>query len=364
MKRFLIFGISSQLGGVETFILNYVEKLKEESKEYKFDFVVFDKVPKFIKSTHLSEDIFYIIPNRVKNPVGYYLGLKAILTNKKYDVLWYNACTLSDITLLKIAKKDKIPCRIIHSHNSENMGGKIVGLLHGLHKKEIDKVATHFFACSVEAGKYMFPEKICKEKMRIIKNAIIVENYQYNATVRTNKRKELGVNEELLIGNIGRFHFQKNHDLLINIFEKVLKKNVSSKLVLIGNGELKDRIVKKTEMMGIRDKVIFLEDRKDINELLQAMDIFLMPSLFEGLPFALVEAQAADLPCVISDTISQEALIIDNIIQVGLNEKPDVWADIILKIGQKRNRKSQLELFREKGFDISYNSKQIIEYLK
>lgn len=363
MKKYLIFGISAQLGGVETFIFNYIEKMKEQSRGDTFDFIVFDQLPEFIESTSLKEDTFYVVPSRIRNPLGYYLGLRNILSHKKYDVLWYNACTLSDITLLKMAKKSNIPRRIIHSHNSKNMGGKIVGLLHSIHKKEIGEIATDFFACSKEAGDYMFSYKGCTEKVHIVKNAINLEKYQYNETIRKVKREELGVNDELLIGNVGRFHFQKNHEFLIDIFKRVQEKDKTSKLLLVGDGELKDKIIQKTERLGIRENVIFLGKRRDVNELLQAMDVFLMPSLFEGLPFALVEAQAAALPCVVSKTISKEARITDEMVSLDLKETSEMWADVVVKISKKSNRKSNIELFREKGFDISYNAKKILEYL-
>lgn len=363
MKKFLILGISSQLGGVETFIFNYVENMKKQGNDDKYDFVVFDRLPAFVESSPLCQDKFHIIPSRISNPFGYYKGLKEILIKNQYDILWYNACTLSDITLLKMAKKYNVPCRIIHSHNSENMGGKVVGLLHTFHKKQIGKVANEFFACSENAGNYMFPKTICKERMRIIKNAINVEKYQYSETVRFSKRQELGIEKELLIGNVGRFHFQKNHEFIIDIFKKVLKRQKNAKLLLIGNGELKDLIARKIERLQISNNVIFLENRNDVNELLQAIDVFLMPSLFEGLPFALIEAQASDLPCVISENISKEAIITDSVCSLSLEEKPEVWANNIINSTEKHVRKSQVSLFRERGFDISYNAKQIIEYL-
>lgn len=209
----------------------------------------------------------------------------------------------------------------------------------------------------------MFSNKVCAKKVHIIKNAINLEKYQYNETIRKVKREELGVNDEVLIGNVGRFHFQKNHEFLIDIFQHVLEKNEASKLLLVGDGELKAKIIQKTERLGIRENVIFLGKRGDVNELLQAMDVFLMPSLFEGLPFALIEAQAAALPCVISKTISKEARITDKIVALDLKEMPEVWADVVLEMSQESNRKSNIELFREKGFDISYNAKKILEYL-
>lgn len=363
MKKYLVLGISSQLGGVETFIFNYIENMKAFSEEDRYEFVVFDKLPDFVKKSKLAGNKFHIVPSRIRNPIGYYKGLCEILSENNYDVLWYNACTLSDITLLKLAKKYRIPCRIIHSHNSKNMGGKLVGLLHTLHKAEIAKFANEFFACSGVAGEYMFPNRINRDCVKIIRNAIDVEKYDYNTLVRATKRRELGVEDKLLIGNVGRFHFQKNHDFIIDIFEKVLLQNRDSKLLLVGNGELKSKIIKKSEKLGIRNDIIFLENRSDINELLQAVDVFLMPSLFEGLPFALIEAQAADLPCVISDTISEEAIITENVCVLPLKEEPEMWAECIIRIASETYRKSQASLLEKKGFDISCNAKIIVEYL-
>ena len=352
MKKCLVFGISSQLGGVESFLFNYIRFMKKENNLIEFEYVVIDKVPDFFYLFEPEAKV-HVVPNRIKNPVKYIQRLKQILCEKKYDIVWYNVCTLSDITLLKLAKKYNISCRIVHSHNNENMGGTIVGFLHKWQKMQIQNYATEFFACSKEAGDFMFAPNIKDERIKIVKNAIEVEKYTYNSETRRVKRMELGISDEMLIGHVGRFHFQKNHTFLIKIFEKIVSLKCNTKLLLIGEGGLKPEIIKMAETLGVREKIIFLEKRMDINELLQAMDVFLFPSVFEGLGIALIEAQAADLPCVISDVIPKEAHITNKVYTLSLKDSPKRWAEKVINEAENDIRRSQIEKFREKGYDIS-----------
>lgn len=360
MKKCLVFGLSSQWAGVEAFIFNYIKNMEKIDNTIRYEFVLFDKVPDYFEDSFLKNHEVHIVPTRLRRPIAYYNKLKKIVRQGQFDIIWYNACTLSDITLLKIAKKYRVPCRIVHSHNSENMGGKFVQCLHTIHKKAIGRIATDFFACSKEAGEFMFSERICKKDMQIVKNAICVEKYVFNSEIRQTKRRSLGIQEELLIGHVGRFHFQKNHDFIIKVFNHVLLMHENSKLLLIGEGELKEKIINESKKLGIFDKIIFLEKRKDVNELIQAMDVFLFPSRFEGLGIALIEAEASDLPCIISDKIPDEAKLTKKIRSFSLQESPKVWADAILEESKNSTRKSQEKVFKEKGYDISYNAKIMV----
>lgn len=364
MKRYLIFGFSSQLGGIETFLFNYIGEMQKQDPENSFDFILLDEMPDFFKTSILSQNKTYIIPRRTKNPILYYKSLKNILKKGRYDVLWYNVCTLSDITLLKLAKKYNVSCRIVHSHNSENMGGRMVGWLHNMNRNVVKKYATDFFACSDLAGRFMFPKLIWENKGKVVKNGIYVEKYEFSEKIRQRKRNSLGIQNEIVVGNIGRFHFQKNHSFIIEIFDQILKEDPTAKLLLIGNGSLKENIVRKARSLGVLENIIFLENRLDVNELLQAMDVFLFPSLFEGLGIALIEAQAADLPCVISDTIPQDARLTKRITSLSLGESAEVWAGAVLGVLDDEKRTTQTRLIREEGFDIVSNAKEILRYIE
>lgn len=359
MKKYLVFGISTQFGGVESFLLNYIGEMMDS--ENRFEFILFEKVPRFFEESYLSKCKYYIVPTRTKHPMEYRRKLSEIVKNGNYDILWYNACTLSDITLVKIANKYRVPCRIIHSHSSANMGSKLVGILHNIHKRNIEKYITEAFACSAEAGGFMFPKKV--NNITIINNAIQAQKYEYNEKVRKKVRDELKIENEILIGHVGRFHQTKNHVLIIKIFAEILKLNPSAKLVLVGDGNTKENIIQLAKEEKVFDNIYFLGKRMDVNELLQGMDIFLFPSLFEGLAISLVEAQAADLPCVISDTISKSTILTEKIVALSLDDAPEKWAKVVLEYTGKWKRKDRLALIEEKGFDIKENAGKLKKYL-
>lgn len=362
MKKYLIFGISSELGGVESFIFNYVSAMQD--KNNIFEFIIFDKIPEFFLKSSCKNNKVYLAPSRKKNYVGYLKKLNEILTNNHFDVLWYNACTLSDITLLKLAYKYDVSCRIIHSHSSDNMGGKVVYLLHNIHKRLIERYATDYFACSDSAARFMFPSNIINNKSyRVINNAINIKKFIYNEKIRKSVRKSFNITNEIIVGHVGRFHFEKNHKFLIEILRELLLIDNTIKLMLVGSGELKDEVLEIAAKYDVDRNIILLEQRQDVNYLLQAMDIFVFPSLFEGVPMALIEAQAAGLPCVISDTIPQAALVSDNVHIMSLSVSAKEWSSEIFEILRRSTRRSDEELLQKSGFDIRTNSYELKEYL-
>ena len=190
---------------------------------------------------------------------------------------------------------------------------------------------------------------------------IQVKKFIYNEEVRKQKRAELGVEDKFVIGHVGRFNLQKNHEFLVKRFADFAKTNEDAVLVLIGNGELQEKIKEMAKEYGIETKVKFLGLREDIPQLLQAMDLFLFPSLFEGLPVTLVEAQAAGLPCVISDTITDEIMITDQISKVSLSGNTSLWNQEIAKYRYSK-RKNTIEDIIEHGFDIEKNARWLEEF--
>ena len=192
-------------------------------------------------------------------------------------------------------------------------------------------------------------------------NAIDAKKFIYNEEVRKQKRVELGVEDKFVIGHVGRFNLQKNHEFLVKRFADFAKTNEDAVLVLIGNGELQEKIKEMAKEYGIETKVKFLGLREDIPQLLQAMDLFLFPSLFEGLPVTLVEAQAAGLPCVISDMITDEIMITDQISKVSLSGNTSLWNQEIAKYRYSK-RKNTIEDIIEHGFDIEKNARWLEEF--
>ena len=222
-----------------------------------------------------------------------------------------------------------------------------------LYKRSIPRYATELFACGQEAGKWMFGG----QNFTVLNNAIDAEKYIYNASVRAEVRQELGIEpQSLVVGHVGRLSPQKNHAYLIDVFHALLQKHADSKLVLVGRGNLEAEIRKQCENLGIADRVIFTGVRNDVNRLLQAMDVFLLPSVYEGLGIVAVEAQAAGLPCVCSNRVPEECVRTEGLVQfLPLEDGTERWAQEVLNRSNtvRLDRSSEI---RKNDFDIRENA--------
>lgn len=268
---------------------------------------------------------------------------------------------------LYYAKKYGINIRISHSHNTDfqtkNLILKTIGIIL---KIPLKRLSTHYFACSTEAAIWLFGKHLVEQgKVSILKNGIFVNNYSYNIQQRQEIRQQLNFAEnDVIIGNVGRFTHQKNHDFLIDIFNSYHSINKNSKLLLIGAGELVDMIKEKVSNLGLSDSVIFFGFCSNAQKFYQAFDIFLMPSLYEGLPFVGIEAQAAGLPCFFSDTITKELKITQSVYFISLNKTPDFWAEKIDTCMQSFKRLDVKDYITAAGYNIECEVKKLIEYYK
>ena len=361
MKRILVFGISSNFGGVESVIFNYGSRLR--NNDYVLDYLLINTIPSFLKEYITENSKVFVVPDIIENYFGYRQGIKKVLEENKYEALWYNVNSLNDITLLKLAKK--IPIRILHAHNSRYMGRKWMYFLHLIHKKQISKYTTHYIACSKVAGEFMFPNKIIRDKkFTILRNAIDLSKYTLDRECREQLRKKYKLENTFVIGHVGRFMVQKNHEFIIDIFVEILKKKIDARLLLIGDGELKGSIQKKVENYNITDKVIFMGAISNVNEIYQVMDTFLLPSFYEGLPLVGVEAQSVGLPCFFSDTISEELAITELAKFISLNNSAEEWASEILAVTQNIKHKNYFYEIQRAGFDIDKNVQNFIKIIE
>ncbi|MCH5298555.1 MAG: glycosyltransferase family 1 protein [Ruminococcus sp.] len=257
----------------------------------------------------------------------------------------------------KAAKKYGVPVRIAHSHNSATeptLKGKIKGIL----LKGYVKYANVFFACSDLAGKFMFGDR----DFVVFKNAIEPKKFEYSDAVRAEKRNELELDGKYVIGHIGRFCTQKNHKFLIDVFAEVVKENPDAVLLLIGSGELEEEVKAYAAQLRISEQVRFLGNRTDVNALYQAMDVFVFPSIFEGLGIVAIEAQAAGLMTICSDVVPTEANISDYFVSLSLNQWAQEWAKEINKhrLGYERNHIGQI--VADAGYDIHTSAKWLQEF--
>lgn len=224
--------------------------------------------------------------------------------------------------------------------------------------KKIPAFATALFACGKDAGDWMFGGK----QYHVMANAVEVKRYQYKPSVAEKIRNEWNISDELLVGHVGRFNPQKNHTFLIDIFYEVQKINPSARLLLVGDGDGKKEIQEKARELGIADHIIFAGVRTDVEEQMQAMDVFVFPSLYEGLPVTMVEAQAAGLPCVISDHVPEECIITNHLVTVQkLTDSPKIWAEHILERA-KSPRISHYDDIKAHGYDIEEAAKWLQNY--
>ena len=270
-----------------------------------------------------------------------------------YDVMHINTYLAIDALFDIIGGKlAKVPCIVVHSHNS-------TGPHHYIHfvcRTIVNMMNIERVACSKEAALWMFGTN---KNVTMINNGIIVDNFKFDNDIRLKCRNELNISEsEVLIGHVGRFDEQKNHSFLIDIFSKINYISNNYKLLLIGKGPLEESIRTKVHDLGLEERVIFYGSSNRVNELMMAMDIFLFPSLYEGLPLVLVEAQSSGLRCICSDTISNDTFITDLVTPIQLNDNPEEWAHSVIESFDYQ-RIDYSSKIRDKGFDILNTIEQL-----
>lgn len=340
-------------GGIENLIMNIYRNI--DRSKVQFDFLVhYEKKGFFDDEIEKLGGKIYRFSIREDNNIFKYIKdlNKFFKEHKEYKVIHGHMASLGFI-YLGIAKKHKVPVRIAHSHGTSHLRN-LKGYIKFVTFKLIKYKSNVNFACSTEAGRYLFGEKI---KFEFIPNAIDMKKFKYNKQIREEVRTKLNIkNEQLVIGNIGRFNLQKNHSFLLYIFNEVVKQDKNAVLLLIGTGELENDIKQKIKELQLENNVKLLGVRKDVDKLYQAMDVFVMPSLFEGLPLTGVEAQASNLKCYFSDTITKEVVISNNIEFLSLKLTPKQWADKIVK-GAKYVRED-VKISNDK-FDIKKMAKDM-----
>ena len=344
-------------GGVEAVVMNYYRHIDRE--KIQFDFICDED------STNIPYDEIEKLGGRVilcppyQKIFKYNKTLKRIFKENKYKIVHSHINTLS-IFPLRIAKKVGIPIRIAHSHSTTNKKEWKKNLLKQILRPFSKKYATNYMCCSELAGRWLFGNKAYdKGKVYLLNNAIDLEKFTYDEKVRKIKRKELNINDDtLVIGHIGRFVEQKNHKFIIEIFNELYKKNKNYKLILIGQGPLLDEIKQKVRYLGIADSVMFLGQIIDINKYYQAIDLFLFPSLYEGLGMVMIEAQCSGLPCIASTKVPNIAKVSSKVYFLDLKQPIIEWVN---KLNEKINtdRKVELESIIKAGYDIKREVKNL-----
>lgn len=340
-------------GGAENMIMNIYRCIDRE--RIQFDFIVHTEKEEFFdrEIIQMGGKIFRVPRYNGKNHKKYIKAWDSFFQeHPEYHILHTHIRSTASI-FLKIARRYGL-VTIAHSHNTSE-GRGIQALIKRFFELPLKKRADYYFACSEEAGRWLFGKNIVNNpNFYILKNAINAEQFEYNASIRECLRKEYGLKGKLVVGHVGRFVEQKNHVFLIKVFEQLLKR-ADARLLLLGDGKLREQVEGMCKADGIMEKVIFMGNRSDVASILTAMDVFLFPSIYEGLPVTLVEAQANGLPCVVTDTITQEVEL-GNLYRVSLEEDVEIWANQILKVKPiLQDRKAGVNAIKESGFDIYDN---------
>lgn len=356
-------------GGIETLIMNIYRNI--DRTRIQFDFLAHYNKP----SADYNEEIkrlggmIYEMPQiKTEKSAKYHMILKYrkalkhfFKEHQEYKVIHLHMTNTASI-IIPIAKKHgNVKVIIAHSHLTRAKEG-FVGFVTNTLQKNIEKNSSDYFACSKDAAHWFFSKKtIDSGKVKILNNGIDTDKFKFDMDVRIKLRKKLELENSFVIGHVGRFYPQKNHEFIIRTFDLLSKVNDKAKLMLIGEGVLRGQYEKMVISLGLKDKVLFMGNRDDVHDLMQAMDVFFMPSLFEGLPLVGIEAQAAGLPCVFSDTITKEVELSEDVTFLKLDQSKEDWVKSLLK-HTNFCRSDQQELIRKKGYDIKTISNEMQNY--
>lgn len=345
-------------GGVEQVILNYYRHI--DRNEVQFDFILHNGALKsYVDNIEsLGGKVYKITPYK-SNPVKTVLEMYKIMKGN-YQIVHSNMNALSVFPLFA-AYLAGVPVRILHNHSTDTKAEPLRTFVKHLLRPFARLFANEYWACSKLAGEWMYGKQaVADGKVTIINNAIDLKQFAFDEAKRNKLRKELGLQDCFVIGHVGRFMKQKNHDFLVDIFAEIVKEQDDVKLLLIGDGPLREQIENKVKTLGLDEKVIFTGVRSDVADLYNAMDVFVLPSFYEGLPVVGVEVQANGLPFLCSSNVTREILISDRIELLKLEDGMKTWAEKILAYVNKKRIIASKDISKS-GFDIEVEAKKLGE---
>lgn len=337
-------------GGLETMIMNYYRHI--DRNKVQFDFLVHREFrADYDDEIEALGGRIFRLPRLVPWSKGYLTALEQFFREHPvYKIVHVHQDCLSSV-ILKAASKCGIPVRIAHSH-SRSQDKNLKYLIKLWYKRDIPRYATQLFACGDEAGNWMFGGA----PFRVLNNAIDTKRYAFDSERNSRVRQALQIPDNaFVIGHVGRFHAVKNHSFLLDVFAKAKQQEENAVLLLVGDGDLRSEMEEKAVSLGISNSVIFTGVRSDVPDLLQAMDCFVFPSLYEGIPVTLIEAQAAGLPCIVSDGVPVECAKTDLVTHLPLSAGAAHWVGEILNT-KGSSRQDTAESIIQSGYDIEANA--------
>jgi len=327
-------GNLSLRNGIASVVMNYYRQI--DRTKIQFDFMIYDNIENSYSDevTGMGGNIYLIPKLGIGSFLNVYKHLKKFFIENahKYSIIHLHVLQYGFI-FLPIAKRYGIKNRIIHAHSTKYSVSFFKSIRNWLMCLTLVKNANYYFACSKAAGKFLFGDIICKsDKFYLMKNAIDFDKFRYNQQIREKTREKLRIENKLVIGHVGRFSNEKNHTFLIDVFKELHSKYTNSVLLLVGDGILRVEIEKKVNKLGLSNSVVFTGTRNDVSDLLQAMDIFVFPSKFEGLGIVAVEAQASGLKTIVSDKVPEEVGFTNLFFSIELKKSAVEWANEIYKL--------------------------------
>lgn len=361
MYKVLQISVANDRSGLTGYILSNYRKINK--KNFQFGFVSYDGAWDFTKEVEKTGGEVFELPHPYR-VMDYYRGLKEIHDKFHYETIHINLsyANIFPVLLAKLAGFKRI---IVHSHSTSIDSHSFIvrnmkKAFHYMGRLFLPALATDYYACSHLAARWMFPESIIKQgKYEVLYNAIDLSRFRFDQKRRKDTRERLGLEDDIfVIGHVGRFTYQKNHEFLIQIFQEIVRKQPKSVLLLIGDGPDREKIEKQIKISSLEGQVRFLGRRSDVADLYQAMDALVMPSRFEGLCIVAVESQMASLPTICSSEMSDETFISSDSVKISLSQSPQVWAEEILK-RQNVMRKDNTEILRLAGYDADVEIKRV-----
>lgn len=346
-------------GGAETMVMNLYRAI--DRTRIQFDFIVHNEKKQAYTDEILSlgGKIFHF---PAFNGLNYFkmkkLWKRFFKEHSDYKILHSHVRSYASL-YLPIAKKAGLKT-VIHSHSTSN-GKGLDSVVKRIMQLPLRWQADYFFGCSKEAGAWLFGDNIVNSpKYRILQNAIDTEEYCFNPEIRKEYRKKLGLGNKKTFIHVGRFHPAKNHPFLLNVFAQIHKLDPNTILLIAGDGELRSEIEKQIASLNLQKDVVLLGSRSDVPNLLQSADVFVFPSIWEGLPVTVVEAQAAGLPCFVSANVTKEVNITELVKYLPIDSGIDCWVNSINQISIEK--KDVIDQIKNAGFDIRYTADELANF--
>ncbi len=358
-----IFGEPVSSGGQESFVINILNHIDHEKLRidlltpYYCDNVGYQNIVELNGGKIFSFGLEFA-PGKSRFNIND--KIDNFLREHKYDVVHIHSGSISVLSIMsKYARKNGVKKIIVHSHCAAEKKTMKYWLTKIAFTPSMRHNPTDYCACSMVAGEWKFPKRIVEKKLRILKNGVDLDKYVFDPVSREQMRNLLSIPQDaFVLGHVGRFSYQKNHEYLLSVFTEVLKKCNNTFLLLVGDGENRKNIERQIRESGIKEHVVMCGRVDNVNDYMQAMDVFVLPSRYEGLPIVGVEAQASGLPVVTSVNVSEELAITPLVTYLSLEDSPVAWADKVMQYINEIRCNYSLEM-RQSGYDIQTTANEI-----